>query len=137
MVKLGRMFLHRLINLSTTVSNLDHRMTLNAEVWADIEWWIAFLPLWNGVKLIQDWPVKSHALKFYTDASDKGFSAVYDRTWLFSSWEHEVITHTNINVRELFAIVAVVMAWGENWQNKLVVIYTDSLVSMCVEDRHK
>ena len=41
----GRMFLRRLINLSTTVSKLDHRVALNAEARADIEWWIAFLPL--------------------------------------------------------------------------------------------
>ena len=104
------MFLRRLINLSTIVSKFDHRVTLNAEARADIEWWIAFLPLWNGVELIQDRSVTSHALKFYTDTSDKGFGAVCDRRWLFSSWEHEVIAHANINVRELLAIVAVVMA---------------------------
>ena len=38
-VKPGRMFLRRLINLSTTVSKLDHSVTLNAEDRADIEWW--------------------------------------------------------------------------------------------------
>ena len=70
-------------------------------------------PLWNVVKLIQDRPVTSHSLKFYTDASDKGFGAVYDR-WLVSLWQHEVIAHAN-NVQELFAIVAAVTAWGEDW----------------------
>ena len=74
----------------------------------------------------------SHALKFYTDASDKGFGGMYDRRWLFSSWEHEVIAYANINARELFAIVAMVMAWGEDWRNKQIVIYTDSLVIACV-----
>ena len=49
-VKPGRMFLCRLINLSTTVSKLDHHVTLNAEARADIEWWIAFLPfgMWSN-----------------------------------------------------------------------------------------
>ena len=109
-VKPGRMFLRRLINLSTTISKLDHRVTLNAE--ADIEWWTEFLPLWNGVELIQHRVVTSHALEFYTDASDKGFGAVYGRRWLFAPWENAVIAQANINVQELFAIVAAVMAWG-------------------------
>ena len=127
-VKPSRMFLRILINLSTTVSKLDHRVTLNAEARADIEWWTEFLPLWNGVELIQHRVVTSHALEFYTDASDKGFGAVYGRRWLFAPWENAVIAQANINVRELFAIVAAVMAWGEDWRNKQIIIYTDSLV---------
>ena len=127
-VKPGRMFLRRLINLSTTVSKLDHRVTLNTEARADIEWWTEFLPLWNRVELIQHREVTSHALEFYTDASDKGFGAVYGRRWLFAPWENAVIAQANINVRELFAIVAAVMAWGEDWRNKQIIIYTDSLV---------
>ena len=83
------------------------------------------------IHYLDDRPVTWHALKFYTDASDKGFGVVYDRRWLFSLWEHEVIAHANINVRELFAIVAAVMAWGEDWRNKQIVIYTDSLVIAC------
>ena len=126
------MFLRRLINLLTTVSKLEHRVTLNAEARADIEWWTEFLPLWNGVEVIQHRPVASHALQFYTDASDKGFGAVYDKRWLFASWENEVIAQANINVRELFAIVAAVVAWGEEWRNKQLIIYTDSLVIACV-----
>ena len=97
-VKPGRMFLRRLINLSTTVSKLDHHVTLNAEAQADIEWWTEFLPLWNGVKLIQHRVVTSHALEFYTDTSDKGFGAVYGRRWLFAPWENAVIAQANINV---------------------------------------
>ena len=126
------MFLRRLINLLTTVSKLEHRVTLNAEARADIEWWTEFIPLWNGVEVIQHRPMTSHALQFYTDASDKGFGAVYDKRWLFASWENEVIAHANINVRELFAIVAAVVAWGEEWRNKQLIIYTDSLGIACV-----
>ena len=47
-VKPGRMFLRRLIDLSTTVSKLDHRVSLNAEARTDIQWWTTFLPLQNG-----------------------------------------------------------------------------------------
>ena len=76
--------------------------------------------------------IAMHTLQFYTDASDKGFGAVYGKRWLFASWENEVIAHANINVRELFMIVAAVVAWGEEWLNKQLIIYTDSLVIACV-----
>ena len=42
-VKPGRMFLRRLINLSTTVSDLNHHISLNAESRADIIWWCDYL----------------------------------------------------------------------------------------------
>ena len=35
----GRIFLRRLIDLSTSVNNLDDRIVLNDEAQADIEWW--------------------------------------------------------------------------------------------------
>ena len=131
-VKPGRMFLRRLIDLSTTDSKLDHRVSLNVEARADIEWWTTFLPLWNGVELIQESPATSHTLQFYTDASDQGFGTLYGKRWLFSPWRGGVVAQANINVRKLFAIVAALLAWGEAWLNKQIVIYTNSLVITCV-----
>ena len=51
-VKPGRMFLRRLIDLSTSVSSLNHHITLISEGRADIAWWLEFLPSWNGVCFI-------------------------------------------------------------------------------------
>ena len=76
-VKPGRMFLRRLIDLSTSVTNLNHHISLSSEARADIHWWIDFLPSWNGVELIQQDLVTSHSLRLFTDASLLGFGAVY------------------------------------------------------------
>ena len=43
-VRPGRMFTRRLIDLSTTVKLMHHHITLNSEARADIQWWINFLP---------------------------------------------------------------------------------------------
>ncbi|KAL5457463.1 hypothetical protein EMCRGX_G034726 [Ephydatia muelleri] len=43
-VPAGRLFLRRLIDLSTTARQLHHHVTLNAEARADIKWWEDFLP---------------------------------------------------------------------------------------------
>ena len=76
-VKPGRMFLCRLIDLSTSVTNLNHHISLSPEARADIHWWIDFLPSWNGVEFIQQDLVTSHSLRLFTDASLLGFGAVY------------------------------------------------------------
>ena len=50
----GRTFLHRLINLSTTVDKLSHHISLNSETREDINGWLSFLPLWNRRQKILD-----------------------------------------------------------------------------------
>ena len=47
-VPAGRLFLRRLISLSTTVTRPHHHIWLSDEARADIHWWISFLPSWNG-----------------------------------------------------------------------------------------
>ena len=57
------MFLRRLIDLFTTVSELSHHISLNAEARADILWWHSFLPSRNGFEFIQQTPISSHSLR--------------------------------------------------------------------------
>ena len=51
-MRAGRVFLHRLIDLSTRATRLDHFIRLNAEAKADVEWWYQFIGPWNGVALL-------------------------------------------------------------------------------------
>ena len=46
-IPVGRLFLCRLISLSTMVEQLHHHIQLNSEAIADITWWQTFLPDWN------------------------------------------------------------------------------------------
>ena len=48
-IRPGRSFVHRLINLSKRVMDLNHLVRLNTEVRSDIEWWFQFADGWNGV----------------------------------------------------------------------------------------
>ena len=69
-VPAGRLFLRRLIQLSTTAKCLHHHLRLNAEARADLQWWYDFLPSWNGVAMFinPDW-TDADSLHLYTDAS--------------------------------------------------------------------
>ena len=55
-VKPGRMFLRRLIKLSTTVTSLDHYICIDEAAREDILWWVQFISEWNGVSIILDNP---------------------------------------------------------------------------------
>ncbi|KAL5510351.1 hypothetical protein EMCRGX_G005881 [Ephydatia muelleri] len=82
-VPAGRLFLRRLIDLSTTVRKLHHHISLNAEARADIRWWDSFLPSWNGVAMFLDpeWTA-ADSLQLYTDASGSlGFGAYFNCAW--------------------------------------------------------
>eukprot|EP00731_Ephydatia_muelleri_P009821 Em0005g407a len=50
-VPAGRLFLRHLIHLSTTARRLHHRLRLNVNARADVEWWDHFLPFWNGLAM--------------------------------------------------------------------------------------
>ena len=125
-VKPGRIFLRRLIALSTKVSSLNHRIMLNAEARADIKWWVDFLPSWNGVSLFQSEVVTSTALKLFTDALNIGLGSLYGDEWFSVEWPDAWLDF-HINVKELFAIVAATFLWGDRWCNKQILFYTDNL----------
>jgi len=49
----GRIFLHRMIDLSNTVSHLNHRINLTTEAYLDLQWWLEFLPSWSDEPINQ------------------------------------------------------------------------------------
>ena len=126
-IRPGRTFLRRLIDLSTTVSSLYHYVTLNTEARKDILWWNEFVSQWNGVSIIPTPLQSSPDMELFTDASDLGLGCVFGNKWTFAEWP-ETWKGTSINAREAFAIWAAVRVWGRGWRNGQVVIHTDSRV---------
>ena len=87
-VRPGRMFSRRLIDLSTTVQRMHHHITLNSHARGDIQWWIDFLPQWTAVSMIPPTrTIRSTDLQLFSDASDLGFGAVYGKEWIQGAWD--------------------------------------------------
>ena len=80
-IKPGRIFLRRLIDLSTSITKLHHHISLDSEARADISWWIDFMPFWNGIALFQEDPVSSTELDLYTDALKVGCGGLLSQKW--------------------------------------------------------
>ena len=126
-VRPGRIFMRRLITLSTTVHQLQHHITLNRQAQADIQWWIDFLPSWNRSSLIpESFTILSSDLQLFTDASNIGFGAFYNRSWIQAAWPDSYLPHS-IDYKELFAILAACITWGSHWKGKRIVFITDNL----------
>ena len=123
-VKPGRIFLRRLIDLSTTVDKLSHHIYLNSEAKADIEWWLEFLPSWNGIAIFQEPVTTSNSLQLFTDSSRLGLGAVFGNQWISMPWPESCDYH--INFLELFAILAAVYTWGTHWAGQQIILYTDN-----------
>ena len=111
----GRIFLRRLIDLSTTVVPLHHHVTLTREARADFAWWTHFLPTWSGTSLFLDtkW-LPSPDMELYTDASNAGYGAYWAEKWFNVAWLPQQALHT-IAWKELYAILAACSTWGRNW----------------------
>ena len=127
-VPAGRLFLRRLIDLSTSVQKLHHHITLSASARADIKWWKDFLPSWNGVSLMlqTNWTTAAD-LRLYTDASGTlGFGAYFQGAWIMGTWSQQQLANS-IQWKELFAIIAAASVWGHKWQRKNILVYCDNL----------
>ncbi|KAL5517749.1 hypothetical protein EMCRGX_G003358 [Ephydatia muelleri] len=114
----GRLFLHRLIELSTTVSKLHHHIHLNVEAREDIIWWYRFLPSWNGVSIILDLNWK--AINLFTGASGAlGYGAYFNGAWFRGDWlPHQKPPMQSIQWQEFFAIIAAACTWGHLLQGQ-------------------
>ena len=123
-VPAGRLFLRRLITLSTKVRSLHHRVRLTEEARADICWWNSFLPTWNGTAAFLD-PETTDAkhLELFTDASGThGCGAYFQGSWFHYPWlpHQRLSSRISIQWQELFAILAAAFTWGRKWQRKRI-----------------
>ena len=120
-VPAGRLFLRRLIDLSTKAKKLHHHISLSANAKADIQWWLDFLPGWNGVSLMlqPDWEAAGD-LKLSTDASGTiGYGAYFQGAWIADTWSDQHLQHS-IQWKELFAVLAAAATWGHQWSGKKI-----------------
>ena len=93
---------------------------------ADIDWWLKFLPSWNGISVFYDDEWTSNMdMHLYTDASDKAVAGYFNGDWFVLP----ATTSHSINWRELYAIVIAAATFGNQWQGKRIIFHCDN---MCV-----
>ena len=126
-IKPGRAFLRRLINLCIGVTELHHFVKIDQEAKLDIAVWLEFLTSFNGKSFfLYEEKVSSDSLQLYTDAAASlGYGACYKTKWFFGRFPIEW-RELNITFLELYPIVIALELWGHLWKNHSVVFYTDN-----------
>ena len=127
-VRVGRIFLRRLINLSTHASKLHHWLHISEEVQADLAWWVVFLPSWNHrTMMYSSAEPQSPEIIFASDASgDWGCGACWGNSWIQLPWTEEWLP-VSIAAKELIPIVLACAVWGKQWQGKHVLVWSDNM----------
>lgn len=68
-VKFGRSFLRRMINLSTVAKKPHHHIRLSSSCRADLVWWSVLLEAWNGISVINSRSTATPSFMLTSDAS--------------------------------------------------------------------
>ena len=131
-VRPGRTFLRRMISLAKQVAHLHHRVRLSVEFQQDVQWWMSFLPSFNGVSFFYEDMWQSNAdLHIYTDSSDIAAAGYYSGAWFVVPFAGSFapLRDMSINWRELFAVVTAAATFGSQWRSKRIMMHCDN---MCI-----
>ena len=131
-IKPGRSFLRRIIELSKQTKELDHFVRLNKEARSDIEWWHQFAAAWNGVSLMRQGGRQRWDIEITSDASGGwGCAAIFEDQWLQLKWPAS-IHECHITLKELVPIVLAAALWGQRWVGKTVMARCDNSAVVAV-----
>ena len=142
-IKGGRTFSRRIFDLSASYSRHSHRIPLSKEILADFEWWLAFCHVFNGRACM----IKGvHPVPIVSDSSFHGFGAWAGQDWIAGFWNEETIPQDfqtgcghlapppvfdkapkNINVYELWPVVAGLHRWAPAYKNSRLHVITDNM----------
>ncbi len=135
-VRPGRTFLRRMIDLSTVAKEPHHRLRLNREFRSDQQWWALFLADWNGISMMSS---ISHAPPTATVTSDAScgwgcgaFSS--SGNWFQFAWP-QVWLSVHITVKELLPVIMACALWGHRWQGGTIRCRTDNAAVVAMVNR--
>ena len=127
-IKGGRTFLRRIIDLKNCLRKQRDKTLLSDDFRMDLQWWIDFLPLFNGsVHILDPRPVRS----LCTDACNTGCGGYFAGDYFYVNWTTDLpeMTEQHINVKETMAIVLALKRWAPLLSDKRVIVRTDNIAA--------
>ena len=132
-VRAGRTFLRRMIELSTVPKELDHWVRLNQGFQSDLHWWATFLDDWNGVSMFDSVVHKTPSATLTSDASGRWGCGAFSSsgTWFQFRWP-PAWDAVNITVKELLPIVVACAVWGHQWRGSTILCRCDNAAIVAI-----
>ena len=135
-IRPGRAFVRRIIDLSTTRHHMEARIRLNRELRSDVEWWFQLSSSWNGVSILA--PIRANAPDGFvtSDASGGwGCGAFCGSEWFQLRWDSHVAP-LHITIKELLPIVVAVAIWGNRWSGLTIQANCDNMAVVHIIRSH-
>jgi hypothetical protein len=128
-VRPGRPFIRRLINLLRGNPPAHHMCRISVEIKKDLDMWLEFLRSNNGVSWFQKDRENAESIyPLFTDSSESiGFGGVLNDQYFFGTWPmftREVLR--NITALELYPIVIAAFLFEDLFLYETVVIHSDN-----------
>lgn len=133
-IKGGRTFLRRLIDLKNTLKQSQHKAILSEDFQKDLDWWIDFIHVFNGsVKFVDSKPVTN----LQTDACQHGGGAFFDSDFFYINWKLDLpaVADFHINLKETITLILAIFRWHRKLQDKQVIIHTDNITAKSIVNK--
>ena len=140
-IKPGRTFLRHLLDIMKIPKRHDHKVRLNKQGLANIQWWSVFMEPWNGVLFFGGLPLGPVLVSDASGLWGCGAFSAPTGKWLqirWPTWWRE----KSIAAKELLPIVVGATLWGKAWTGLQIPFICDNLgvvqalSSRCVRDPH-
>ena len=120
----GRTYLRRVLNLQNSIKLPHHKAKLNIEFRKDIAWWQGFMSQFNGVPMGK----KTSIGQVHVDACNVAAGIAFEGDWAYLNWglDWPEVAKFHINHKEVLAIILAARKWGHLWSNSSVTVLTDS-----------
>lgn len=121
-VRFGRAFLRRMIELAKATREYHHMVRLNRDFRSDVQWWRLFLPRWNGTSFLYPGITATPNITVYSDASGSwGYGAWCEPEmhWFQGAWP-PWWQDRSITAKELLPIVLAAAVWGPQWRGRVI-----------------
>ena len=129
-VRTGRAFISRLLNITKRVRELHHHVKLSVEAKADLQWWSDCISSHNGVSYYNPSWTQGGVIDVFTDASNDAFGALCRNEWIQISYSgsFSFMKEKSINWREFHAAVTALATWANDLSGKSVIFHIDNMV---------
>lgn len=132
MVRPGRTFLRRMIQLAMVAKEPHRWIRLNKEFRSDLLWWARFLPTWNGVGMMSG-VLREPVATMTSDASGTWGCGAYITSgeWFQLVWP-ESWRAIHITVKELLPVIVGAAIWGHKWRGRTVRCRCDNAATVAI-----
>lgn len=125
----GRFFLRRLIDVMTSLSQPWHRVRVNKEMKADINWWLAIGLIYcaKPLPMVQE-SSRSGNASLCIDACARASGGFYMGDFVYQDFTSmgDGADELCINHKEVLALLPAIRKWAPSFENKHLQIYSDN-----------